>query len=369
MAQMGYLSLENRSRIVPLHLSDRLLAELQFLDDLKECVFAVSLRLCSFVSLSQGVSGLSNMVFCLVSSLFNLSRRDCIGISVYFAQSGDVGYDELIHGSPQGLSKDFSRFLDCLGWPIQLETHSGYTGHLNSTLCHTTPYFADRKNEVIFHVPYLMRSTFPPSSSSPEEGGQAEIPHMLDHQLVDQFRNVTMQDRVAVVWVEDRERMLNLLPLLVSNDPNLMVFLLIHPLGGGGDSAGGLFWIRIVVPQGITTATAGSVRLAANPLMIGPLADGMLVSRHSLGSLVRNTAISADRACRLMMESFSEPSAARARYIQEVLQNHHQHSFYRANEEEGQGHGQGHGQGQGGQQQQQPPQESVAEFYRTMFAM
>lgn len=36
MAQMGYLSLENRSRIMPLHLSERLLAELHFLDGLKE---------------------------------------------------------------------------------------------------------------------------------------------------------------------------------------------------------------------------------------------------------------------------------------------------------------------------------------------
>jgi hypothetical protein len=201
-------------------------------------------------------------------------------------------------------------------------------GHLTSDLCHTTPYFADRKNEVIFHVPYLMRSM------------NLDIPTMQDHYLVDQFRTVTLQDRVAVVWVEDRERMLNLLPLL--SDQNVMVFLFIHPLGGGGDSAGGLFWIRIVVPQGIIHATAGSVRLAANPLMIGPLADGMLVSRHSLGSLVRNTAISADRSCRLMTENFSEPSQARARYIQEILQSR------RANEEE--------------------PQESVAEFYRTMFA-
>ncbi|KAH7036564.1 hypothetical protein BKA57DRAFT_175622 [Linnemannia elongata] len=282
MAQMGYLSLENRSRIMPLHLSERLLAELQFLDGLKE--------------------------------------RDCMGVSVYFAQSGDIGYDELIHGSPVGLSKDFSRFLDCLGWPIQTETHSGYLGQLNKDVCHTTPYFADRNYEVIFHVPYLMR----PSST--------EVPYLQDHRLVDQFRSVTMHDQVAVVWVEDRERMINLLPLI---DQNVMVFILIHPLEG--DSAGGLFWIRILI-QGSHTTT-GSVRLAANPLMIGPLADGMLVSRHALGSLVRNTAISADKACRLMGDFFTEPSAVRARYIQEVLQTH---------------------------QSEEP--DSISEFYRTMFA-
>ncbi|KAG0300769.1 hypothetical protein BGZ98_008912 [Dissophora globulifera] len=262
LAQMGYLSLENRSRVVPLLLSERLLAELQFLDDLKE--------------------------------------RDCIGVSVYFAKSGDVTYDELIYGAPSGLSKDFSRFLDCLGWPIQVETHPGYLGHLNKELCRTTPYFADRNCE--------------------------------DHRLMDQFRSVVMQDQVAIVWVDDRERMVNLLPLV---DQSVMVFILIHPLEG--DSAGGLFWIRILI-QGAHT-TAGSVRMAANPLMIGPLADGMLVSRHSLGSLVRNTAISADRACRMMTDSYSEPSAVRARYIQEVLQMH---------------------------QPDEP--ENISEFYRAMFA-
>ncbi|KAF9938926.1 hypothetical protein BGZ67_010190 [Mortierella alpina] len=295
MAQMGYLSLENRSRVVPLYLSERLLAELQFLDDLKE--------------------------------------RDCMGVSVYFAQSGDVGYDELVHGSTAGLSKDFSRFLDCLGWPIQVETHSGYLGHLTKELCHTTPYFADRNTEVIFHVPYLMR----PSNSGGSVGGvggglTADVPLMQDHRLVDQFRAVTMHDKVAVVWVEERERMIHLLPLI---DQSVMVYLLIHPLEG--DSAGGLFWIRILIQN--THTTAGSVRLAANPLMIGPLADGMLVSRHSLGSLVRNTAISADRACRLMTDAFTEPTTLRARYIQEVLQAH---------------------------QPEEP--EGVAEFYKTMFA-
>ncbi|KAG0000864.1 hypothetical protein BGZ79_005377 [Entomortierella chlamydospora] len=281
MAQTGYLSLENRSRIVPMHLSERLLAELQFLDGLRE--------------------------------------RDCIGVSVYFAQSGDVSYDELIHGAPGGLSKDFSRFLDCLGWPIQVETHSGFLGQLNKDICHTTPYFANRNTEVIFHVPYLMRPSSP------------DVHPMQDHRLVDQFRSISMHDQVAIVWVEDRERMVNLLPLI---DQSSMVFILIHPLDG--DSAGGLFWIRILI-QGAHT-TAGSVRLAANPLMIGPLADGMLVSRHSLGSLVRNTAISADKACRLMTDNYTEPCVVRARYIQEILQMH---------------------------QPEEP--ESVAEFYRTMF--
>ncbi|KAG0208841.1 hypothetical protein BGX28_000316 [Mortierella sp. GBA30] len=259
------------------------------------------------------------------------SGRDCMGVSVYFAQSGDVSYDELIHGSPAGLSKDFSRFLDCLGWPIQVETHSGFLGHLNKDICHTTPYFADRNSEIIFHVPYLMRASAASAMTTVSIPSDV-LPPMQDHRLVDQFRSVAMHDQVAVVWIEERERMLNLLPMI---DQSVMVYILIHPLEG--DSAGGLFWIRILIQN--THTTAGSVRLAANPLMIGPLADGMLVSRHSLGSLVRNTAISADRACRLMTDSFTEPTVVRARYIQEILQTH---------------------------QPEEP--EGVAEFYRTMFA-
>ncbi|KAF9412097.1 hypothetical protein BGZ94_001145 [Podila epigama] len=365
IAQMGYLSLENRHRIVPLQLSENLLSELETLDNLKE--------------------------------------RDCIGVSVYYAQSGDIDYAELIHGSPLGLSKDFSRFLDCLGWPIEVESHAGYLGQLNKENCHTTPYYADRSCEVIFHVPYLMRSNCSlESSSMTTTATMSGAGSMLyDHQLMDEFRSVTCHDQVAVVWVKERERMVNLIPLI---DHKVMVYILIHPLGGGcGDaattattttttttatatattttapgtgttstsmpssttypsttadpttsrsppvssssttssassastttingesrkapiassssSAGGLFWIRILIHG----STVGSVRLAANPLVIGPLSDGMLVSRHSLGHLVRNTAISADRACRQMADTFSEPSAVRARFIQEMLRMH-----------------------------------------------
>ncbi|KAF9918464.1 Ral GTPase-activating protein subunit alpha-1, partial [Modicella reniformis] len=233
--------------------------------------------------------------------------------------SGDVGYDELIHGSPTGLSKDFTRFLDCLGWPIQVETHSGYLGQLGKDICETTPYYADRNTEVIFHVPYLMRPPGP------------DVPLIRDHQLITHFRSVISTDQVAVVWMEERERMSNLLPLI---DQGVIVYILIHPLGG--DSAGGLFWIRIMIPN--THTNAGMARLTANPLMIGPLADGMLVSRHALGNLVRNTAISADKACRQVMDSYTEPSATRARYIQDVLQTH---------------------------LPDEP--ETVSEFYRTMF--
>ncbi|KAG0235098.1 glycosyl transferase [Actinomortierella wolfii] len=300
LAQMGYLSVENRHRIIPLHLTDSLLNELEKLDNLKE--------------------------------------RETISISVYYAHSGDVSYSELVHGSPMGLPKDFTRFLDCLGWPILVESHPGYLGGLTKNNCRTAPYYADRTCEVIFHVPYLVHldpekqeqihqrassrfssagSTPVPSSPSSMDGNTSHlfIPEIdaetQRHQFEEQFRQMVAFDHVAVVWIEDREQMMQL-PALIGQQT--MVYLMIHPLKG--TSTGGLFWIRIVIHG----STAAAVRLSQNPLMIGPLVDGMLVSRHGLGSLIRNTAISAERACRIASDSFSHPTAVRTKFIEEFAQ-------------------------------------------------
>ncbi|KAF9160777.1 hypothetical protein DFQ26_005190 [Actinomortierella ambigua] len=385
LAQMGYLSVENRHRIVPLHLTDSLLTELDSLDKMRE--------------------------------------RETISISVYYAQSGDVSYSELIQGSPEGLPKDFTRFLDCLGWPILVESHPGYVGQLHKDICKTAPYYADRTCEVIFHVPYLVHldpaavqdqaaqqnqqyqyqhqqtphhyqpqpqpvhhhhhqhrnrhshhhprgpsasssssspspspsplpSSFsssaslplPPSPSSSVDGGpngngrgpaayssssssssgsnNNHRPSTADmeaeanrHRFEAKFRQMVCEDHVAVVWVEDRERMMEL-PKLIGQ--RAMVYLMIHPLKG--TSTGGLFWIRIVIHAGTRAMTVAATRLSQNPLMIGPLVDGMLVSRHGLGSLIRNTAISAERACRVVSESFSQPTAERSKFIREFAQ-------------------------------------------------
>ncbi|KAF9973300.1 hypothetical protein BGZ73_003471 [Actinomortierella ambigua] len=346
LAQMGYLSVENRHRIIPLHLTESLLDELESLDNLKE--------------------------------------RETFSISVYYAQSGDVSYSELVHGSPQGLPKDFTRFLDCLGWPILVESHPGYLGQLHKDNCKTAPYYADRTCEVIFHVPYLVHmgaavqeqpvqqhqhqhqhqhrshpprgpsasssssssspspllSSFsssaslplPPSPSSSLDGNpnsnsqRTSISNNSQQYMADmetkanrqrfetKFRQMVAEDHVAVVWIEDRERMMEL-PNLIGQ--RAMVYLMIHPLKGA--STGGLFWIRIVI-HGLGTMSVAAARLSQNPLMIGPLVDGMLVSRHGLGSLIRNTAISAERACRVVSESFSQPTAERSKFIQEFAQ-------------------------------------------------
>jgi hypothetical protein len=56
--------------------------------------------------------------------------------------------------------------------------------------------------------------------------------------------------------------------------------------------------------------------------IFGPLVDGMIVSRHALGAMVRNTAISAHQACRVVTDSFTRPYVIRKHFIEEMAHRH-----------------------------------------------
>ncbi|CAO3613291.1 unnamed protein product [Cunninghamella blakesleeana] len=79
LAQIGYLIPQNRHHITPLRLNDSLLTELNGLDKLNE--------------------------------------RECISISVYYAQSGNTSWNELVEG-PKTINESFLQFLNCIGWPV-----------------------------------------------------------------------------------------------------------------------------------------------------------------------------------------------------------------------------------------------------------
>lgn len=48
----------------------------------------------------------------------------------------------------------------------------------------------------------------------------------------------------------------------------------------------------------------------------------MIVSRHALGSMVRNTAISAHQACRVVTDTYTRPYVVRKQFIEEMLHRH-----------------------------------------------
>ncbi|CAG8500511.1 8579_t:CDS:10 [Ambispora gerdemannii] len=256
MSQTGLLNLENRHRVVPLRISEKFIKDLEALDQMHE--------------------------------------RDCISASVFFARSGQESYENIVN--PEAISEDFEKFLNSLGWPVDLETHPGFKGKLTPSLCKTAPYFADRTIELIFNVPYLIQR---PTSNTTD----------LTTSI---FKRVSADDYVSIVWIED---ICGIYSISQKIKKSGLVYIFVHPL----QNATGLYWIRIIMQstfqynnserkqgkgKNIWTAIT---KLAENPMNIGPLVDGMIVSRHALGMLVRNTTISAHHACRACTEACARP--------------------------------------------------------------
>ncbi|KAM3589848.1 hypothetical protein VKS41_000701 [Umbelopsis sp. WA50703] len=271
MSHLGFLHNKNRRSIVPLKTTDSLISELETLDLLNE--------------------------------------RDCISISTYFAQSGNVTESELVE-QPAVMNEDYLRFLYTLGWPVKLSEHNGYRGKLDPAVCDVIPYFADRMVEVIFHSPYFLHT---PNQDDLTWGSISRVNKL--HQ------QITLDDHVCIIWIEDMTNWESLVQRIKGiNAPNAksMVYIFINPLPGAVD---GLYWIRIMIPSA-GNHPAASQRLKDNALIVGPLVDGMIVSRHALGAMVRNTAISAHQACRVVTDSFTRPYVIRKHFIEELAHRH-----------------------------------------------
>ncbi|KAF0561745.1 rap/ran GTPase-activating protein [Gigaspora margarita] len=190
MSQMGLLSLENRHHVIPLHISEKFISDIEKLDLLNE--------------------------------------RNCLSVSVYYIQSGFDNFDNIIN--PPSISEDFERFLNSLGWPVSLDAHSGYKAKLDSSICKVAPYFADRSVEVIFNVPYLIKTPNTDSSSN---------------SLSDFFKNIFVDDLVCIVWIED---VLSMHSAPSKIGQHACVYIFVHPL----QNATGLYWIRIITSYSCT---------------------------------------------------------------------------------------------------------------------
>ncbi|KAL0143129.1 hypothetical protein V8B55DRAFT_1474509 [Mucor lusitanicus] len=274
LSQIGFLLPKNRHHITPLPMSDSVISEMETLDMLNE--------------------------------------RDCISISAYYAKLGNVSWSELIE-TPPPLSEQFVQFINCLGWPVNTRQHRGYKGKLDASICETIPYYSDRTVEFIVNVPYFLKK---PAADSMEWGNMNTISKI--HQ------QISSDDHVCVIWIEDLAHYKSLASLIKASSAassKAMVYIFINPLK---HSANGLYWVRILVPpQGNTPASVlASQRLNENALIFGPLVDGIVVSRHALGSMVRSTAISAHQACRVVTDTYTRPYVIRKEYIEEMAHRH-----------------------------------------------
>ncbi|XP_070966353.1 ral GTPase-activating protein subunit beta-like isoform X2 [Oncorhynchus clarkii lewisi] len=285
--------------------------------------------------------------------------------------------------SSANVQHHFLEFLMSLGWPVEVGQHPGWTGsvytswsinnHNNNgdsiqpddtiTLGDTgggvfngekrVLYYADALTEIAFVVPSLTDSSAESSESSfptVDSDSQMELlPNLLKQSnlTLELFPNhsdnvapaqrsptvkskkmppgrtippMGPETKVLVVWVERYDDIENfpLADLLVETSTGVettansststrpttsgqdVQVIFIHPLKTG------LFRIRLHGALGKFS-------------MVVPLVDGMVVSRRSLGFLVRQTVINACRRKRLESDSYNPPHVRRKQKIAEVV--------------------------------------------------
>lgn len=246
-SNMGFLSDENRPTFARLDANPRLYRELRQLD--------------------------------------KLSERETIKIGVIFVRNQQESQRAILRNSdadpkdaPSGLYEDF---VSGLGWSVNLATHPGFLGGLDTqgSTGKTAPYWANNSMEVVFHVITRM-----PTKEN-------------DEQQIHKKRHVG-NDIVHVVWSEhDRDYR----PCTIISNFNF-VHIVIYPLPND------LFRIQIFTKE------------EAGLPMIGPLVDAMIVDRKALAPLVRQTAINANRAVRYNQDGYKRPYPTRREIIDEIIE-------------------------------------------------
>ncbi|KAL2090574.1 hypothetical protein ACEWY4_012837 [Coilia grayii] len=285
--------------------------------------------------------------------------------------------------SSANVQRNFLELLLSLGWPVEVGQHPGWTGSVyTSWTINTTPngtehsltdesdslgdtgggafngerrvlYYADALTEIAFVVPCLSDSSAESSENSfptADSDSQLELlPTLLkqpnltlelypnhSENMGPTQRSPTVKSKkmpsgrsiptlgpdtkVLVVWVERFDDIENfpLADLLVETSTGVetavnsstscrstfsekdVPVIFIHPLKTG------LFRIRLHGAMGKFS-------------MLIPLVDGMVVSRRSLGFLVRQTVINACRRKRLESDSYSPPHVRRKQKMADIV--------------------------------------------------
>ncbi|KAF9098514.1 Ral GTPase-activating protein subunit alpha-2 [Mortierella sp. AD031] len=205
-----------------------------------------------------------------LKSLDKKSGRETFKIAVIYVAAGQEGEQAILLNSKG--SAAYNRFVQDLGWEVELEHHSGYIGGLekNGSSGRTAMYYSSSTLEVLFHE--VVRLPTDPD----------------DPRQVKKKRHVG-NDHVHIVWSE-------------------------HSRAYDRNTIGGDFGNVILVLSPVRELTVEDEGIVQNPYhhsganlvsievirdtnlpVFGPLVDGMVVPMSQLGRLVRQTAIHAAR--------------------------------------------------------------------------
>ncbi|XP_030632552.1 ral GTPase-activating protein subunit beta isoform X1 [Chanos chanos] len=312
-----------------------------------------------------------------------LPCRPCDTVFIFYMKAGQKSSQEILKNveSAANVQPHFLEFLLSLGWPVEVGQHPGWTGSVYTSwtinVCDVSSlpaddsvslsdsgggvfsgekrvlYYADALTEIAFVVPSLNDSSAESSENSfptADSDSQMELlPSMLKQSnlTLELFPNhsdnmgptqrsptvkskklpsgrsippLSPETKVLVVWVERFDDIENfpVTELLAETSTGVetavnssascrssssekdVPVIFIHPLKTG------LFRIKLHGAMGKFS-------------MVIPLVENMVVSRRSLGFLVRQTVINACRRKRLESDSYSPPHVRRKQKIADIV--------------------------------------------------
>lgn len=243
--QLGYLSWDKRNKIDSLLKSARLLRELKNLD-------------------SQ-------------------PGRETHKIAVLYVANGQEDKNSILTNS--SASRAFEDFVSGLGWEVNLTSHLGFKGGLqsNKSTGETSPYYCNSTTEVMFHVSTRIPITGP-----------------VDDEALNKKLRHLGNDEIHIVWSEhSRDYRRGIIPTEFGD-----VIIAIYPM--------------------LTFQGYYRIQISSKPDVpsFGPLFDNSIVYQTSLASLVRATAINASRAKRANLPYYQSHFEERDRLIKTIVKNH-----------------------------------------------
>ena len=203
-----------------------------------------------------------------LTQLDRTSGREMSKIGVIYVKEGQDDQKIILKNDTK--SPLYAEFVRGLGWPIDVATHQGYIGGLDRKLStgKTAPYFANYLFEVAFH-----EITSMPTNPT-------------DNQQIHKKRHVG-NDIVHIVYTEHTS---DYRPTTITSQFN-DAHIVVYPLPNG------LFRIQIYRKEKVP--------------LFGPLVHGMCISKTLLPTLVRLTAIAANRTVRFNTGGYCRPFPTR----------------------------------------------------------
>ena len=233
-----------------------------------------------------------------LKSLDSLNTRTVQTLCVYYVRRGQSRVSDILANNlSSSLPPDYLRLLSSLGWQVEVDSHAGWDGNVNSTSSHIL-YWADDLSELAILVPCQpIIETFP-DLSTPTSAKR--LKYMTDQ-------------KVLLVWLEspeDRDKFPHKMLITNTESVSLIIYLSVLECG----------LVKVEVTTGEDQERT-----------VSPLASGLVTSQSGLAGLVRQTALNVCRRDRLEADTSQQcPALVRRAAILNIRNNYGGNNNYTA---------------------------------------